>query len=385
MTPARPSRPRRRAGPGSRLQRAAGGAPRQPPVPAAGRRSQSRGSGSARAAAAAPSGSAPVGADRDTGRSRHPAPLGDRLARGCSRPPSPARRPCCSPSTTSRPSTRAVAPSRHLWEPLGGAVADGGGPGPPSWSHPSWAALQRVAPAGRYRGQAWRIREGDEVLLEILEESLGEFGYSRREPVEMVGQFAVRGGHSGCLPSGIRPPRPGCRCWGTPSSQFASLIREPSSRSGAGRRSACSPCRSTRLAGRARACSRPAGSSRSPDRSGAQLPCWICSPTRPCCGMSPSRSARKPNGSASAWRSRPRAEGRPVRPTSTSSWTFSACARRGPPSGGLRRAGRGAHRGWGKWTPTGPSPASRRRDSPAAWPIGSGRSGPGSPRALQCW
>ncbi len=70
------------------------------------------------------------------------------------------------------------------------------------------AALQRVAPAGRYRGQAWRIREGDEVLLEILEESLGEFGYSRREPVEMVGQFAVRGGILDVFPpESARPVR----------------------------------------------------------------------------------------------------------------------------------------------------------------------------------
>lgn len=59
---------------------------------------------------------------------------------------------------------------------------------------PIAAALQRVAPASRYQGLTWQIEAGDEVFLEILEESLGELGYGRREPVEMVGQYSVRGG-----------------------------------------------------------------------------------------------------------------------------------------------------------------------------------------------
>ena len=71
---------------------------------------------------------------------------------------------------------------------------------------PVMAALQRVAPASRYRGQAWQIQAGDEVFLEILEESLGEFGYSRREPVEMVGQFSVRGGILDAFPPECERP-----------------------------------------------------------------------------------------------------------------------------------------------------------------------------------
>ena len=59
---------------------------------------------------------------------------------------------------------------------------------------PVAAALQRLAPAERYRGQTWQVEAGDEILLELLEESLEELGYGRREPVEMVGQFSVRGG-----------------------------------------------------------------------------------------------------------------------------------------------------------------------------------------------
>ncbi len=59
---------------------------------------------------------------------------------------------------------------------------------------PVAAALQRVGPAGRYQDLAWYIEAGDEVLLEEVEERLEALGYSRRDPVEMVGQFTVRGG-----------------------------------------------------------------------------------------------------------------------------------------------------------------------------------------------
>ncbi len=59
---------------------------------------------------------------------------------------------------------------------------------------PAAAALQRTAPAKLYRELTWHIEAGDEVFLEDLEVGLGALGYSRREPVEMVGQFSVRGG-----------------------------------------------------------------------------------------------------------------------------------------------------------------------------------------------
>ena len=59
---------------------------------------------------------------------------------------------------------------------------------------PIASALQRVGPPGAYRNLAWQIEAGDEVDLEELERGLGALGYSRREPVEMVGQCAVRGG-----------------------------------------------------------------------------------------------------------------------------------------------------------------------------------------------
>ena len=59
---------------------------------------------------------------------------------------------------------------------------------------PAAAALQRTAPAKLYQELAWQLEAGDEVFLEDLEVGLGALGYSRREPVEMVGQFSVRGG-----------------------------------------------------------------------------------------------------------------------------------------------------------------------------------------------
>ena len=59
---------------------------------------------------------------------------------------------------------------------------------------PVSAALQRVASADLYQDLCWQIEVGDEVLLEVLEESLESRGYGRRDPVEMVGQFSVRGG-----------------------------------------------------------------------------------------------------------------------------------------------------------------------------------------------
>ena len=59
---------------------------------------------------------------------------------------------------------------------------------------PITSALQRVGPPGAYRNLAWQIEAADEVDLEELARGLSALGYSRREPVEMVGQFAVRGG-----------------------------------------------------------------------------------------------------------------------------------------------------------------------------------------------
>ena len=59
---------------------------------------------------------------------------------------------------------------------------------------PVGAALLKTATADFYKHLAWQIEVGDEFFLEDLELGLASVGYTRQEPVEMVGQFSVRGG-----------------------------------------------------------------------------------------------------------------------------------------------------------------------------------------------
>jgi transcription-repair coupling factor (superfamily II helicase) len=59
---------------------------------------------------------------------------------------------------------------------------------------PVAAALQRVQPADFYRQLALRLRVGEEVPFEEVIAHLESVSYERREPVEMVGEFSVRGG-----------------------------------------------------------------------------------------------------------------------------------------------------------------------------------------------
>ncbi len=56
------------------------------------------------------------------------------------------------------------------------------------------AALLRIAPGEYYRQLALRLRTGDELPLEDVLAHLESIGYERREPVEMVGEYSVRGG-----------------------------------------------------------------------------------------------------------------------------------------------------------------------------------------------
>ncbi|MDE3167954.1 MAG: DEAD/DEAH box helicase, partial [Acidobacteriota bacterium] len=59
---------------------------------------------------------------------------------------------------------------------------------------PVASLLLRVEPAAFYRQIALRLRVGEEMLLEEVVAHLESVGYERREPVEMVGEFSVRGG-----------------------------------------------------------------------------------------------------------------------------------------------------------------------------------------------
>ncbi len=59
---------------------------------------------------------------------------------------------------------------------------------------PVAAALLRTQPADFYRQLALHLRVGDELSLQDVVEHLESVGYERREPVEMVGEYSVRGG-----------------------------------------------------------------------------------------------------------------------------------------------------------------------------------------------
>jgi transcription-repair coupling factor (superfamily II helicase) len=59
---------------------------------------------------------------------------------------------------------------------------------------PVASALLRTASADFYRQLALTINVGDELPLEDLVTHLESIGYERREPVEMVGEYSIRGG-----------------------------------------------------------------------------------------------------------------------------------------------------------------------------------------------
>jgi transcription-repair coupling factor (superfamily II helicase) len=59
---------------------------------------------------------------------------------------------------------------------------------------PLAAALLKTAAPDFVRNLAWSIGIGDEFFLEDLEGGLASVGYLRHEPVEMAGQFSIRGG-----------------------------------------------------------------------------------------------------------------------------------------------------------------------------------------------
>ncbi|MCL5745335.1 MAG: transcription-repair coupling factor, partial [Acidobacteria bacterium] len=59
---------------------------------------------------------------------------------------------------------------------------------------PVASALLRVEPADYYRQLALTLRVGDELPLEDVIAHLESIGYTRRDPVEMVGEYSIRGG-----------------------------------------------------------------------------------------------------------------------------------------------------------------------------------------------
>ncbi|MBV8551796.1 MAG: transcription-repair coupling factor [Acidobacteriaceae bacterium] len=71
---------------------------------------------------------------------------------------------------------------------------------------PVASALLRTEPADFYRQLALTLRTGEEIPLEDLVQHLESIGYERREPVEMVGEFSVRGGIFDVFPAEAERP-----------------------------------------------------------------------------------------------------------------------------------------------------------------------------------
>ena len=80
------------------------------------------------------------------------------------------------------------------------------GPSPPVTVAPVGAALLRTAEPEFYRGLALKLETGEEWPLELLIEHLESVGYQRREPVEMAGEYSVRGGILDVFPPEARRP-----------------------------------------------------------------------------------------------------------------------------------------------------------------------------------
>jgi transcription-repair coupling factor (superfamily II helicase) len=59
---------------------------------------------------------------------------------------------------------------------------------------PIASALLKTEPAEFYRQLALALRVGDEIPMEDVAAHLESIGYERREPVEMVGEYSIRGG-----------------------------------------------------------------------------------------------------------------------------------------------------------------------------------------------
>lgn len=73
---------------------------------------------------------------------------------------------------------------------------------------PVAAALLRTESADFYRQVALTLRVGEELPLEDVVQHLESIGYERRDPVEMVGEFSVRGGIFDVFPAeAARPVR----------------------------------------------------------------------------------------------------------------------------------------------------------------------------------
>lgn len=71
---------------------------------------------------------------------------------------------------------------------------------------PAASALMRLRQPEAYRQMALALRKGEEVPMEDLAAHLVSIGYQRREPVEMEGEFSIRGGILDVFPAEAQRP-----------------------------------------------------------------------------------------------------------------------------------------------------------------------------------
>ena len=71
---------------------------------------------------------------------------------------------------------------------------------------PVASALLRTEPASAYRQLAVTLRLNDEISMDDLAAHLDSIGYERREPVEMEGQYSIRGGIFDVFPAEAERP-----------------------------------------------------------------------------------------------------------------------------------------------------------------------------------
>lgn len=71
---------------------------------------------------------------------------------------------------------------------------------------PVGAALARTYASAQYRHLALDLRTGEDIAMDDLAEHLRRIGYEQREPVEMVGEYSVRGGIVDIFPAESQQP-----------------------------------------------------------------------------------------------------------------------------------------------------------------------------------
>jgi len=102
--------------------------------------------------------------------------------------------------------TQGLAPHNEISEQRAVGLYRLAGGKAPITITPIASALLRTESAAFYRRLAVTLREAEDIPLEELTAHLDSIGYERREPVEMVGEYSVRGGILDVFPAEASRP-----------------------------------------------------------------------------------------------------------------------------------------------------------------------------------